>query len=203
MVPSSPLAVSPVLIDRSDERRELSVLLSRGRPALALLTGRRRVGKTFLLANAWPEEQLFLFTAARTTEELNRRQFVEDLGRWTGEAFTASDYPSWRTAFRLLVDIAATRAAGASPKPTVIVLDEFQYLADAESGVAAVASELNAVWESRELKRAAGGNLPLLVVLAGSAVTTMEALAGGGSPLYGRFDWHHTLRPFTYWHAAQ
>ena len=83
------------------------------------------------------------------------------------------------------------------------MLDEFQYLADGEAGVAAVASELNAVWEGRELRRAAGGKLPFLIVLAGSAVTTMEALAGGGSPLYGRFDWQHTLEPFTYWFAAE
>lgn len=198
---TSPLL--PHLVNRHAERLELEALLKRGRPTLALLTGRRRVGKTFLLANAWPAEHLFLFTAGRTTGELNRRQFVQDLAKWSGETLDPADYPSWRTAFRLAVDIAATRAVADSPRPTVIVLDEFQYLADAESGVAAVASELNAVWESRELKRAASGRLPLLVVLAGSAVATMEALAGGGSPLYGRFDWQQTLQPFTYWHAAE
>lgn len=38
------------LVDRRAEQRELGGLLERGPPALALLTGRRRVGKTFLLS---------------------------------------------------------------------------------------------------------------------------------------------------------
>ena len=191
-----------LLVDRHAERRELHALRDRERPALALLTGRRRVGKTFLLTHAWEADHLFLFTAARTTPELNRRQLLHDLVAWTGEALDPADYPSWRTVFRLLIDVATHRAAGDPPRPTVLVLDEFQYLADGEAGVAAVASELNAVWEGRALTRPAGGRLPLLLVLAGSAVTTMEALAGGGSPLYGRFDWQHTLEPFTYDFAA-
>lgn len=193
----------PPLVDRHDEQRELATLLTRGRPALALVTGRRRVGKTFLLTHAWAPDHLFLFTAARTTGELNRQQLLHDLSTWYGEALDPKDFPTWRTVFRLLVDIATARATIAPPRPTVIVLDEFQYLAEGDAGVAAVASELNAVWEGGEMQSAARGRLPLLLVLAGSAVTTMEALAGGGSPLYGRFDWQQTLEPFTYWFAAE
>jgi AAA+ ATPase superfamily predicted ATPase len=200
---TGPISTSPVLLDRVDERRELRALLERGRPALALLTGRRRVGKTFLLTHAWPPEQLFLFTAARTTPELNRQQLLNDLAAWNGEPIEPADFPSWRTVFRLLVSVATARASGDSPQPTVIVLDEFQYLGDGDAGVATVASELNAVWEGSALRRAAGGTLPLLVVLAGSAVTTMETLAAGGAPLYGRFDWQHTLKPFNYAFAAE
>lgn len=202
-----------LLVDRDTERRELSALIGQERPALALLTGRRRVGKTFLLTHAWPSEELFLFTAARTTPELNRRQLLHDFMAWSGEAFSPEDYPTWRTVFRLLVDVAERRA---NPKPpmqpsmrTVVVLDEFQYLAEGDAGLATVASELNAVWEQlqrRHPTRTEGGSkesFPILMVLAGSAVATMEALAGGGAPLYGRFEWHRKLQPFTYWHTAE
>ena len=79
----------------------------------------------------------------------------------------------------------------------VIVLDEFQYLGEGESGAAEVASELNAVWERP------GQDRPVVLVLAGSAVGTMEALAAGGGPLYGRFSWHCKLRPFGYADAAE
>lgn len=203
-----------LLVDRHEEQTELRALLERGRPALALLTGRRRVGKTFLLTHAWPPEQLFLFTAARTTPELNRRQLLHDLAAWSGEELLPEDYPTWRTVFRLLVDIAERRAVATPPERTVMVLDEFQYLAEGDAGLAAVASELNAVWEQIErrhptsasggaLGAASRGTLPVLTVLAGSAVATMEALAGGGAPLYGRFAWNHKLQPFTYWYAAE
>ena len=188
------------MIDRDEERAELDALLRRGRPALALLTGRRRVGKTYLLANAWPSDDLFLYTAAQTTPELNRQQLLRDLAAWAGEELHPDDYPTWRTVFRLVVEMARRRAEGEPPRRTVLVLDEFQYLADGDAGVAEVASELNAVWE--QIATRPSPSLPLLIVLSGSAVSTMEALAGGGAPLYGRFAGHQKLHPFNYWHAA-
>lgn len=179
-----------ILIDREGELRDLERLLRSGTPQLALLTGRRRVGKTFLLTHGWGGAPLFLFTAARTTGEINRRQLLEDLAGWSGEEIRVEDYPTWRAVFNLLLELR-------SPEPLVLVLDEFQYLADDAEGVASVASELNAAWERRRPPR------PLLLVLSGSAVGTMEALAAGGGPLYGRFAWQHRLQPFGYWHAGQ
>ena len=186
---SALLRRNPRLIDRETELRELRSLADAGEPRLALLTGRRRVGKTFLLQSAWTDERAFFFTAARTSPALNRRQMLLDLARWSGVPIEPEDHPTWRSVFGLLLDLRA-------PEPIVVVIDEFQYLADDERGLATVASELNAVWERRRPPR------PFLMVLAGSVVTTMEALAGGGAPLYGRFHWRHRLEPFGYWHTA-
>ena len=178
------------LINRDAEQSALRRLADSGRPHLALLTGRRRVGKTYLLTHTWGERASFYFTASKTTPEFNRRQLVEDLAAWSGEDLRPEDYPTWRTVFNLLLDLRA-------PDPLVVVLDEFQYLGDGDAGAAEVASELNAAWERRRPER------PFLMVLSGSAVGTMEALAGGGGPLYGRFSWHGRLRPFGYWHAGE
>ncbi len=71
---------------------------------MALLTGRRRVGKTFLLLTAWTDQQAFGFTASRTSPELNRRQLLLDLARWSGEPIEPDDHPTWRSVFRLLLD---------------------------------------------------------------------------------------------------
>jgi len=60
-------------IGREAELQELRALAEGPQPGLALLTGRRRVGKAFLLRSAWTEEQARFFTAARTSPELNRR----------------------------------------------------------------------------------------------------------------------------------
>ena len=173
------------LVGRQAELRELRALAEAPQPRLALLTGRRRVGKTFLLRSAWTEEQALFFTAARTSPELNRRQLLSDVARWSGQPIEPEDYPSWRSLFNLLLELRA-------PAPIVIVIDEFQYLAEDERGLAAVASELNAAWERPRSPRS------LLLVLAGSLVTTMEALASGGAPLYGRFHWQGRLEPFDY-----
>jgi AAA+ ATPase superfamily predicted ATPase len=119
-----------------------------------------------------------------------RRLLITDLAQWAHEDLRPEDYPTWRTVFNLLLDLR-------SPEPLAVVLDEFQYLAESETGLAEVASELNAAWERRRAPRS------LLLVLSGSAVGTMEGLASGGSPLYGRFSWQRRLHPFDYWYAGE
>jgi hypothetical protein len=100
------------------------------------------------------------------------------------------DYPTWRTLFRLLLELRA-------PESVAIVLDEFQYLGDDQRELATVCSELNAAWEQRRPAR------PLAMVLAGSAVRVLAALDEGAAPLHGRFAWKAELHPFNYWYSAK
>ncbi len=177
------------MIDRHDEARRLQELLAEGEPRMALVYGRRRVGKTYLLNRVWPADRVFYFTAAETTERQNRTALLEELGRFRKEPVAEADYPTWRTVFRLLLETN-------TPDPLVIVLDEFQYLGDTLADVRRVASELNAVWEQKRPAR------PVVVVISGSHIKTMEALRDGGA-LFGRFHYTARILPFTYWDAAQ
>lgn len=179
-----------VIIDREAEQQRLADLLARGQQQLVLVYGRRRVGKTHLLGRAWTDVAAFYFTAAETTPAQNREALLAAFAEWSGEPIHTEDYPTWRSVFRLLLDFR-------SPEPLVVTLDEFQYLGENPRELNAVASELNAAWETRRAQR------PLVFVLAGSAVRTLEALNEGGSPLYGRFAWQCRLRPFNYWHAGE
>jgi uncharacterized protein len=178
------------VVDRAQELSRLHELLRKGHPQLVLMVGRRRVGKTHLLARAWVEPRSFYFTASETTPEQNRRALLAAFAEWSGEAVHEEDYPTWRTVFRLLLD-------HASPEPLVLTVDEFQYLGESTDDLNLVASELNAAWEARRPLR------PLVLILAGSAVRTLERLNDGGSPLYGRFAWQCRLRPFDYWFAGE
>ena len=179
-----------LLVDRTQELARLHALLERGQPQLALLYGRRRVGKTHLLGRAWSDVPSFYFTASETTPAQNRDALLRAFAEWSGAPIHPEDYPTWRTVFRLLLDHGA-------PKPLVVTLDEFQYLGENAKDLNAVASELNAAWEMRRPAR------PLVLVLAGSAVRTLQSLSEGGSPLYGRFAWQSRLRPFNYWYAGE
>ncbi|MEX2536886.1 MAG: ATP-binding protein [Trueperaceae bacterium] len=179
------------LIDREQESAELWSLGESGEPRLAMLYGRRRVGKTYLLTRLWDRETAFYFTASNTSPEINRRVLIEEAERWSGTELRPGDYPTWRSLFRMLLELQPDRNI-------VIILDEFQYLANDEKGLSEVASELNAVWEGG-FRRSAG----ILVVLSGSAASTLEELASGGSPLYGRLDWRRQLQPFDYFDAGQ
>ena len=171
-----------VLVDREAERNALRSLLDRSGAQIALVTGRRRVGKTYLLARTWPPEHTFLFTATRSTPEQNRRQLVLDAAAWSGEPLDAADYPSWRAVFDLLWRIRPD-------EPLVVVIDEFQYVASSVMGLAGVASALNATFERAPARR------PFVLALSGSAVSTLTALAAGGAPLFGRLALHLKLEP--------
>ena len=59
----------PDLVDRETELLELRALAARHQPALALLYGRRRVGKTFLLDRVWEGTRVFYFLAGDTTTD--------------------------------------------------------------------------------------------------------------------------------------
>lgn len=176
------------LIDRTAEVAALRALAKRRKPALALLYGRRRVGKTYLLDHAWPKSQrVFYFLAADTTPDQNRVELLQELARWAARPLDPNDYRSWRNVFRLFVDLAEHESL-------VVIVDEFQYLMGTGDDVV---SHLAAVWD-RELK-----NKPLLLVLSGSQVATMERLERGDGPLYGRPNWVARLQPFDYRDSAR
>ena len=175
-----------LFVDRERERAQLRELLERPGPSLALVNGRRRVGKTYLLTHTWPEAQTFYFVAAEGTSTLNRRELVQAVARHFGLNLDPADYPTWRTVFRLLYELR-------TPAPLVIILDEFQYLMGTREGVP---SQLNAIHDVHRDDR------PFVLVLCGSAVRTMENLNAGDAPLYGRFARTIRLEPFDYFDAA-
>lgn len=177
----------PNFVNREQELKELRALAARDEPQMALLYGRRRLGKTYLLDEAWREQKPFYFLAADTTAERNRRDLLREFEVWSGEEVASEDYPNWRTLFRLI-------ASKASDEPVIVILDEFQYLMGSEEGVV---SQLTAVWD-REV-----GQRNLTLVLCGSEVATMRKMEAGDSPLYGRINWRHRLRSFDYFDAAK
>jgi AAA+ ATPase superfamily predicted ATPase len=181
------VATSSLLVDREREIAELRHLAASGQKQLAILYGRRQVGKTHLLSHVWGEARVFYFLAAALTLDLNRQDLLRELAAWSGQALDPADYPSWRTVFRELLSLAE---AG----PTVVVLDEFQYLLADEDQIT---SQLVAVWDR------APRTLPLTLVLSGSEVSSMAHLHAGGEPLYGRVTWAAQLHPFDYRDAAR
>ena len=190
MVSLHPGAAAPEFVNREHELRELRALAARGEPALALLYGRRRVGKTYLLDHAFRGTRYFYFLAGETTAELNKRELLGEIKPMLEHPEdTAPDlFPSWRHVFRLFADLA-------KDGPLVVVLDEFQNLMGGTDED--IPSQLMAVWD-REVR-----GLPLLLVLCGSEVSTLQRLEDGAGPLYGRWSWAARLRPFAYHHAAQ
>ena len=182
-----PPITRPTLVDRETEVQELRSLADQHGKRLGILYGRRQVGKTYLLRHAWGDRKVLYFLAADQTAELNRADLLREMADWRGRSYPSEDYPTWRTVFRVLVDLAASG-------PIVVVIDEFQYLLQDGNDVT---SQLVAVWDL--VPQAT----PITILLSGSAISTMEHLASGHEPLYGRINWSHQLVQFDYWDAAR
>lgn len=185
------MTVAHDLIDRENEARLLRRLSDSGQSAIALVYGRRRVGKTFLLKSLWPADRMLYFTATDAGSAVNRRVLIDEAARWSGADLRSEDLPTWRAVFGALFRMRPQT-------PAVLILDEFQYLAQGSRGLREITSELNAVWEGPHERQA-----PLFVVLAGSAASTLEGLSRGGSPLYGRLETAISLAPFDYFDAGE
>ena len=179
-----------------NRERELELLEERygsGRAELFVLYGRRRVGKTELLAqfctaSGSPRRHIF-FVADLDVEPVLRAALsaavnTELLGPETAGAV----YSSWDDIFLLL-------AQHARQERLVVVLDEFTYLVDAHPPLA---SALQRLWD-REL-----ANTQLMLVLCGSYVGMMEeTVLGYQAPLYGRRTGQYLLEPLGFHDARK
>jgi AAA+ ATPase superfamily predicted ATPase len=151
-----------------------------------VLWGRRRVGKTELLNYFVEGKRALYFEATDATRGDQLHDFSRELARVSGsELLARQPLSSWQAAL-------AAIAQWAAPARTVVVLDEFQYLAaqDRELG-----SLLNRWW------RTVGRRLPLVLVVAGSEVSFFEREVLAGQ-MYGRRTGQWQLTPFEHRSAA-
>ena len=172
--------------DRTDELAALEDHWARPEAGFFVLWGRRRVGKTELLAHFAHERRALYFEATDTTESNQLRALSSELAAATGSSlFEESPLPSWAAALTALADFARD-------EPTLIVLDEFQYLAGQQRELPTL---LNRWWREK------GRSLPLMLVIAGSAMSFFRDEVLGGR-MYGRRTGQLHLQPFDYRSAA-
>ena len=176
----------PEIVNRGSEIAELRAIAAAGKPRIALLYGRRRVGKTFLLQRAFQGHRLFYFLAGDTNPEINKLDLLRELSEFAGGPLDPQDYPTWRTILRYLAELAAR-------EPLVVVLDEFQHLMRAEDNIP---SQISNVYEKDV------GTRPLVLAISGSELSLMESLLDAGKALFGRWAWAAKLSPFDYFNAA-
>ena len=174
--------------DRTEELAALNERWESGSAQLIVVWGRRRVGKTELLAEFLRTRRGVLFEATAGTESDQLADLARVLGQAAdGPLLGAQPFTSWNAAFAALEELCLGG-------PIAVVLDEFQYLSAANP---ALGSLLSAWWGS------VGRRLPLFLVLAGSAVSFFEReVLGQGAPLYGRRTGQIELVPFDYRDAS-
>lgn len=154
---------------------------------LVTLWGRRRVGKSALLARfAMGKRAIYLY-GTRIAE----RDILAGLAMQAADVFgepylRTAPFPSWDTALDYLT-------ARARDERLLIVLDEFPYLCEVTPGLDTLVQR----WWDR-----VHGGADLMLILAGSAFSFMMGLTGATGPLHGRRTAQIDVQPFDYYDAA-
>ena len=161
-----------LFVDREQELRRLETVTRAREGGLAVLYGRRRIGKTRLLLEWTRRHEGVYFVADQSTPALQRRYLAKALASRL-EGFDAVEYPDWRALFdRLAADARSRRFRGP------VVIDELPWLV-------ASSPELPSVLQGfvdLELREAR-----LTLALAGSSQRMMQGLVlDAATPLYGR-----------------
>ena len=170
-------------INRTQEMQWLHTVSGSNEPALVVVWGRRRVGKSRLLAEWCRKVGGAYWVADESSSPIQRRYLAEELGRVI-PGFEAVTYPDWSALLDRLSADARTRNWRGP-----LVIDEFPYLV---SGAPEVPSVLQR-WIDRE-KREGG----LQLVLSGSSQRMMmDTILRADAPLYGRADRLFRLEPLS------
>jgi uncharacterized protein len=173
-------------------RNELALLreeVCSPRASLAIVYGRRRVGKSTLIREAIEGQPHVLFQATRVTSSLNLEAFKAEIAGLLGADELLTGIGDWLGVLHYLARAAQQR------KGLVVVLDEFPYLVDVDPALPSIVQKF---WDSGATR---AGNLKLL--LCGSIISQMQELLAERNPLYGRKTLTLDLSPLPLGDAAQ
>jgi AAA+ ATPase superfamily predicted ATPase len=168
-------------IDRRAELARLDALVRAPEGGLAVVYGRRRMGKTRLLVE-WCRRHGGIYAVAdQSAPEIQRRHLAEAIAQ-RFPSFADVDYRDWAGLFDRLA-----REARAASWRGPIVLDELPYWAASSPELASVLQR----WIDHAAREAA-----LVVAIAGSSQRMMQGLAlDRDAPLFGRARELFEVRP--------
>jgi len=159
-------------IDRIEELDRLDRMTTGAEGALAVLYGRRRIGKTRLLLE-WSRRHGGLYTIAdQSAPEIQRRYFAEAVAEYL-PGFADVNYRDWRAVLQRLAKEARIQGWRGP-----VIFDELPYTVVASPEMPSVLQR----WIDHEAREAG-----LLVAVAGSSQRMMQGLVlSRDAPLFGR-----------------
>ena len=168
---------------RDNEMRELRKIreISHETARFTVLTGRRRVGKTELVKQAYSDEPYIYFYVARKTQVNLCEEFKEITEKILGRVVPGR-IERFSELFRFICEEAVVR-------PITLVIDEFQDFIKIDESIF---SEMSRDWDEFH------GRAKLNLVVSGSINRLMNQIfEDREAPLYGRNTGHIKLAPFS------
>ena len=145
---------------------------------MAIIYGRRRIGKTALIRKFCEGKPVFFYTARAWKDAFQLEEFSQAVGTFNHNP--QQRFLDWPAALRAL-------AIQPCDARKVIVIDEFQYIAKERPSIL---SELQILWDEELSQK------NIFLILCGSAVSFIaKEVLGEKNPLYGRARTIMKVRP--------
>ena len=146
-----------------------------------VLTGRRRIGKTSLVLNAFSDAPLLYFFVARKAESELCQGYARQLGQMPGLP-VIGEVSRFSEVFRYVMEMAKA-------KPVTLMVDEFQEFLKINKSVY---SDMQDIWDRNKQ------DSKINLIVCGSVNSLMNKLfRDKKEPLYGRQTATMKLKPFT------
>lgn len=175
------------IIGRKAELKTLQKALLSPQSELIAVTGRRRIGKTFLITEVYKEH--IVFEMIGTQNGLLQSQldnFADQLSLFSKSKFPIKPPQTWAEAFRLLRDYLQNTTSNTKK---IIFFDELPWLSGQKSGFLQAFGYFWNSWASRQ---------NLIITICGSAASWMiEKVVNDTGGLHNRITKHLHLAPFT------
>lgn len=173
-----------MFINRQSELALLEKRFASNTAEFFVLYGRRRVGKTELLAHFCEGKRTIFFVSDLGSETSLRTSLSKAINSVLfGAVQMDAIYSSWESLFQIL-------GQAANDERLVVVLDEFPYMVAAHPPLASILQKL---WD-QTLK-----NSKIMLILCGSYIGMMEeTVLGYQAPLFGRRTAQYLLEPLQF-----
>lgn len=174
------------IIGREIEQKQLKNIIESNDAELLAIYGRRRIGKTYLIRNAYEKQLIFELSGVHNaTLKQQLELFANAMSRATG--FPIASPRNWSQAFILLIDYLKPLI---KKEKKVIFIDEFPWLHTPRSGFMQAFENFWNTWASKEKN--------LVVVICGSAAAWMiKNIIYNKGGLHNRVTRKIRLMPFT------
>lgn len=172
---------------RESELHSFNRLYTSGRFEFAVIYGRRRIGKTTLMAHFSEGKDVFFFSAQLTNGHLSLLQFSKAVLEFFSEPMIRR-FDDWEMAFKYI-------GAKTSSRRLLFIIDEFPYLAESNPDILSVLQHaIDHQWKDGQL----------FLMLCGSTMGFMEReVLGAKSPIFGRRTAQFFIESFDYLDACK
>lgn len=169
-----------MFIGRKAELKELESCYSSNKFELAVVYGRRRIGKTTLIQEFCKDKKTVFYVASQASDEENFHLLVKAYFETIFPEIPTPSFSGYDDFFRFISKHLQERL--------IIVIDEYPYLAESNPAISSILQKyIDMSWR----------NSKLMLILSGSSMSFMEnQVLGHKSPLYGRRTLQFKLEPF-------